>query len=70
MWVYSGYTFEQILADPQKMELLQACDVLVDGPFLLAQRTLEARFRGSRNQRLIQIAPSLAAGRPVLLDLT
>lgn len=70
VWVYSGYTFEQILADPQKMELLQACDVLVDGPFLLAQRTLEARFRGSRNQRLIQIAPSLAAGRPVLLDLT
>ena len=59
-----------ILADPQKMELLQACDVLVDGPFLLAQRTLEARFRGSRNQRLIQIAPSLAAGTPVLLDLT
>ena len=69
VWIYSGYTFEQILSDSEKARLLAACDVLVDGPFLLAQRTVEARFRGSRNQRLIQVAPSLAAGRPVLLNL-
>ena len=45
--------------------LLDHTDVLVDGPFILAQRTLELRFRGSRNQRLIDVPASLAAGHAV-----
>ena len=69
VWAYSGYTFEQIMLDPKRAGLLRECDVLVDGPFLLAQRTLELRFRGSRNQRLIDVPASLAAGKAVAFPL-
>ena len=66
---YSGYTYEQLLkkaeTEPQIIDLLSAVDVLVDGPFLLSQRTLELRFRGSKNQRLIDVPASLAAGHAV-----
>lgn len=68
VWVYSGYTFEALLKRPEAEELLRACDVLVDGPFLLAQRTLELRFRGSRNQRLIDLPKSLAAGKAIVRE--
>lgn len=66
VWAYSGYTYEQIAADPEKLALLRRCDVLVDGPFLLAQRTLEMPFRGSRNQRIIDVKSSLERGEAVL----
>lgn len=57
---YSGYTFEQLLnGTPAQQEMLRNIDVLIDGPFLLAQRTLEARFRGSRNQRILNVPQSL-----------
>lgn len=69
VWVYSGYTFEQLLADAAFRPLLEACDVLVDGPFVLAQRTLDLRFRGSRNQRLIDLPRSLSTGEAVELPL-
>lgn len=65
VWVYSGYTFEQLLEKPECRELLEACDVLIDGRFMLAQRTLELRFRGSRNQRVIDLPQSLKDGRAV-----
>ena len=55
IWVWSGYTLEQILADEQKKELLSYCDVLVDGKFILEERDLTLKFRGSRNQRIINI---------------
>lgn len=66
VWAYSGYTFEQLTADPEKMRLLSVCDVLVDGPFMLNERTLEKRFRGSRNQRVIDVRKSLERGEIVL----
>lgn len=55
IWTYSGYTLEQILADDIKRELLSYCDVLIDGPFILAERDLSLDFRGSRNQRIIYL---------------
>lgn len=60
---YSGYTFEQLLngTDAQK-KLLSLLDVLVDGPFLLAERSLELCYRGSANQRIIDVQKSLASG--------
>ena len=63
---YSGYTFEQLLngTDAQK-ELLAQLDVLIDGPFVLAQRSLELNFRGSRNQRVLNVPESLKAGHAV-----
>ena len=69
VWAYSGYTFEQLLEKPEVRPLLEAVDVLVDGPFILAQRTLELRFRGSKNQRLIDVKRSLEAGTAVEYDL-
>ena len=62
VWAYSGYTFEQLCAAPEKRRLLEACDVLVDGPFLLEERSLDLRFRGSKNQRVLKVAELLAGG--------
>ncbi len=63
---YSGYTFEQLLAgSAAQKELLASLDVLIDGPFLLEEKTLEAAFRGSRNQRILNVPQSLAAGQAV-----
>ena len=60
VWAYSGYTFEHLCAVPEKRRLLEACDVLVDGPFLLEERSLDLRFRGSKNQRVLKVAELLA----------
>ena len=63
---YTGYTFEQLLSGaPEQRELLGAIDVLIDGPFVLEEKTLEAAFRGSRNQRILDVPKSLAAGEAV-----
>ena len=65
---YSGYTFEQLLAGtPEQRELLETVDVLIDGPFLREQRSLELSFRGSRNQRILDVPKSLAAGEAVCI---
>ena len=63
---YSGYTFEELLegSDDQKA-LLQTIDVLIDGPFMQAEKSLEVAFRGSRNQRILDVPKSLAAGQAV-----
>ena len=57
VWAYTGYTLEELRAmeDPAVQGLLQEADVLVDGPYLEAQRSLELKFRGSKNQRLIDL---------------
>ena len=49
-------------------ELLKELDVLVDGPFILAQRTLDKRFMGSKNQRAINVKASLAQGSAIEID--
>ncbi len=64
---YSGYTFEQLLeGTPEQRELLGAIDVLIDGPFVQALRSLELNFRGSSNQRILNVPASLAAGQAVM----
>ena len=68
IWIYSGYTFEQILADRKKLDLLKECDVLVDGLFVEELLDLKLRFRGSSNQRLIDIKNSLERGEIVLYE--
>ena len=56
LWVYTGYTLEELLArgDEAELALLAEADTLVDGRFEIAQRTLEMPFVGSRNQRIIE----------------
>jgi anaerobic ribonucleoside-triphosphate reductase activating protein len=60
---YSGYTFEELLAMPDEgvKDLLAVTDLLIDGPFLLAERDLTLPFRGSRNQRIIDVRGSKTA---------
>ena len=68
IWCYTGYTFETLLHNPRQAKLLEYIDVLVDGPFVLEKKDLALRFRGSSNQRLIDIPATLASGRIVLWD--
>ena len=63
---YSGYTFEELLEGSEEQKrLLSVIDVLIDGPFLLAEKSLEVPFRGSRNQRILDVKESLAEGRAI-----
>ena len=63
---YTGYTFEELLAGTaEQQELLGLLDTLVDGRFVQAEMSLELRFRGSRNQRILDVPQSLAAGSAV-----
>jgi anaerobic ribonucleoside-triphosphate reductase activating protein len=68
VWSYSGFTFEKLIEDPARLELLKLVDVLVDGPFVLSKKSLELDFRGSSNQRIIDVPKSLKAGRAVLAE--
>ena len=69
LWAYSGYTFEQLVSEDAprgSRELMALCDVLVDGPYVEALSSYSAHWRGSTNQRLIDLPASLPAGRAVL----
>ena len=62
VWCYTGYVWEDIARDPVLLKAVSEVDVLVDGPFVEAQRDISLRFRGSRNQRLIDVQATLATG--------
>ena len=71
VWCYSGYLFEDLAAGrvgEHSRELLEQLDILVDGPFVVGLKNLGLRFRGSCNQRILAVGPSLAQGAPVLWD--
>ncbi|MBP2649694.1 MAG: nrdG [Firmicutes bacterium] len=71
---YSGYTFEKLLvmaaSDKAVERLLKHTDLLVDGPYLEAERDISLAFRGSRNQRLVDVKKSLVSGHAVLWSPT
>ena len=63
---YTGYTFEQLMEGTQGQKtLLAALDTLIDGPFVQDEMSLELRFRGSRNQRILDLPQCLAQGKAV-----
>ena len=69
IWAFSGYLFEKDILSGRlgdTREYLSYLDVLVDGPFVEAKKNLSLRFRGSENQRLIDVPASLAAGKTIL----
>jgi anaerobic ribonucleoside-triphosphate reductase activating protein len=68
--VYTGFTYEELLEkqDPDVDALLSEADILVDGPFVLASRDLSLKFKGSANQRLIDLNRSREMNAVVLLD--
>lgn len=67
VWAYTGFTYEELLTLPKQRELLNYIDVLIDGKFILEQKSLAIKFRGSTNQRIIDVVKSLKQGRTVVI---
>ena len=74
IWIFSGFTFEELTEGNDRCrtevtnEILSLSDVLVDGRFVLAEKSIALTFRGSANQRILDVKKSLAAGRAVWLE--
>ena len=75
IWIYSGYTWEEITDKENSRchcevtdEILSLADVIVDGEFVEAKKDISLHFRGSSNQRIIDVGASLKAGKPVLAE--
>ena len=74
VWCYTGYLWEDIFEGGRayteySVKMLDCIDVLVDGPFVLKEKNISLKFRGSENQRIINVAASLDAGRVILAEL-
>ncbi len=72
VWTYTGFTFDQLKTlgrtKPVIIELLKNIDVLIDGKFVLEEKTYEAPYRGSKNQRIIDVQQSLIKNEIVIVD--
>lgn len=68
VWIYSGFTYEDIQTDSDMFSLLKLCDVLVDGEFVLEQRDITLPYKGSRNQRIIDIQRSIDKNEIVIKE--
>jgi len=68
IWVYTGYLWERLIREDKYLKLLKFTDVLVDGPFILEKRSLDLQFKGSSNQRIIDVQKSLENGNLVLWE--
>ena len=69
LWVYTGYTYEDLLKDVKYKALLEMTDVLVDGRFEIENRDITLPYRGSSNQRLINVRDSIKENKIVLLEI-
>ena len=70
--VYTGYIFEDLLTDgkdssPERLDFIKNVDILIDGPFKIREKSLDLEFKGSRNQRIIDIRRSLDENRTVVI---
>lgn len=65
VWAYTGFIYENIINNPKYQELLNNIDVLVDGPFILKEKSLDCKFRGSKNQRIIDVKKSIESGKVI-----
>jgi len=68
IWCYTGFTFEEILKNKKYLKLLEKIDVLVDGKFELEFRSLDLQYKGSSNQRIIDVQKSLNEGKVILIE--
>ena len=68
LWSYTGYTMDALLKhrDPYVRKFLEQLDILIDGRFILAERSIATLFRGSKNQRIIDVPKTLAQNKPVV----
>lgn len=68
IWLYSGYTFEQLQQSQTAICVLEYVDVLVDGPYIEAQRDISLQWCGSKNQRIIDIKETLKQGKVITIQ--
>ena len=66
VWIYTGFTWEEILSDPRLIDAVRHAEVVVDSPFIESLLDRNLLFRGSSNQRLIRVSESLTTGKIVL----
>ncbi len=66
VWCYTGFTYEEMIRNPEHKKLLEEIDVLVDGKFILEEKSYDIYFRGSKNQRIIDVPKSLEEEKVVL----
>ena len=67
IWLWSGYIYENIINDEKKRRILQQVDVLIDGRFQLENRDIKLKYRGSSNQRVIDVKKTLETGEISLI---
>jgi anaerobic ribonucleoside-triphosphate reductase activating protein len=68
IWTWTGYLFENLIQMSDKLEILKYIDVLVDGQFELSKRDLKLKYKGSSNQRVINVQESLKRGEVILYE--
>lgn len=69
IWLWTGYVFEDILDNKEKMDIIKLVDILVDGKFEMDKRNLKLKYRGSENQRVIDVKASLEQGETFQLKI-
>lgn len=69
VWAYTGFVYEELVADPARAELSRLCDVIIDGPYIAAERDVSLPYRGSRNQRIIDVAATMACQTIVTMQI-
>jgi anaerobic ribonucleoside-triphosphate reductase activating protein len=72
VWVYTGFTYEELIkmseSNPKYIDALNEIDILVDGKFVLEKKSFDVAFRGSSNQRIIDVKKSIEKGKVVLVE--
>lgn len=69
IWIFSGHVFEKLIKEEDNIELLKLCDVLVDGPFVEKLKNLKIKFRGSENQRIIDLKETFRNNKIINYDI-
>lgn len=69
IWVYTGYTWEQCLKHPVRKEIVYKCDIIVDGRYINELRNITLSWRGSSNQRVIDVKQSLRENKVILYEI-
>lgn len=68
IWIWTGYLYESLIKDENKLKILEQIDVLIDGQFEIDKKDLNLKFRGSSNQRVINVQESLKQGKVIKFD--
>lgn len=69
IWIFSGYVYEKLIKDRDSKKILENCDVLVDGPFIEDLKDLKLKFRGSSNQRLIDLKKTIKGNEVIEIKI-